>query len=101
MNYTLSLAAYDRIAEAFKDHLDGNQFNGSEVVKVDFGRGAEDLTVIISADLSWKSVSIPEGSYPALNSIYFRNVEIHTDDEADTINVEPRKLAAAFLRNNQ
>lgn len=101
MNYKLSTAAYDRIAEAFKDHLDGNYFNGSEVVRVGLPNGEKDLTVIISADLSWTSVSMPEGSYPILNSIYFRNAEIYTDDEADTIDVEEHKLGFAFLRTNQ
>ena len=101
MIYNLSTAAYDAIAEAFKDHLDGDYFHGSEVVKVDTPCGREDVTVIISADLHWKSVQIPEGSYPALNAVQFRSIEIFPDHETDTIHVEPRKKAIAFLKTNQ
>ena len=101
MIYNLSTAAYDAIAEAFKDHLDGDFFSGSEVVKIDTPCGREDVTVIISADLHWKSVQIPEGSYPALNAVQFRNIEIYPDHESATNRVEPRKMAIAFLKTNQ
>lgn len=101
MIYNLSTAAYDAIAEAFKDHLDGDFFSGSEVVNIDTPNGREDVTVIISADLYWKSVQIPEGSYPVLNAVQFRNIEIHPDHESATIHVEPRKMAIAFLKTNQ
>lgn len=101
MIYDLSTAAYNAIAEAFKDHLDGDFFSGSEVVNIDTPNGREDVTVIISADLYWKSVQIPEGSYPVLNAVQFRNIEIYPDHESATINVEPRKMAIAFLKTNQ
>lgn len=101
MIYNLSTAAYDAIAEAFKDHLDGDFFSGSEVVKIDTPCGREDVTVIISADLHWKSVQIPEGSYPALNAVQFRSIEIFPDHESATIHAEPRKMAIAFLKTNQ
>ena len=39
MIYNLSTAAYDAIAEAFKDHLDGDFFSGSEVVNIDTPNG--------------------------------------------------------------
>lgn len=101
MIYNLSTAAYDAIAEAFKDHLDGDFFSGSEVVNIDTPNGREDVTVIISADLHWKSVQIPEGSYPVLNAVQFRNIEIFPDHESATIHVKPRKMAIAFLKTNQ
>lgn len=101
MIYDLSTAAYNAIAEAFKDHLDGDFFSGSEVVNIDTPNGREDVTVIISADLHWKSVQIPEGSYPVLNAVQFRNIEIFLDHESATIHVEPRKMAIAFLKTNQ
>lgn len=101
MIYNLSTAAYDAIAEAFKDHLDGDFFSGSEVVNIDTPNGREDVTVIISADLYWKSVQIPEGSYPVLNAVQFRNIEIYPDHESATIHVEPLKMAIAFLKTNQ
>lgn len=101
MIYDLSTAAYNAIAEAFKDHLDGDFFSGSEVVNIDTPNGREDVTVIISADLHWKSVQIPEGSYPVLNAVQFRNIEIYPDHESATIHVEPREMAIAFLKTNQ
>lgn len=101
MIYDLSTAAYDAIAEAFKDHLDGDFFSGSEMVNIDTPNGREDVTVIISAELYWKSVQIPEGGYPALNAVQFRSIEIFPDHETDTIHVEPRKMALAFLKTNQ
>ena len=101
MIYNLSTAAYNAIAEAFKDHLDGDFFSGSEVVNIDTPNGREDVTVIISADLHWKSVQIPEGSYPVLNAVQFRNIEIYPDHESAAIHVEPRKMAIAFLKTNQ
>lgn len=101
MIYDLSTAAYNAIAEAFKDHLDGDFFSGSEVVNIDTPNGREDVTVIISADLHWKSVQIPEGSYPVLNAVQFRNIEIYPDHESATIHVEPWKMAIAFLKTNQ
>ena len=101
MIYNLSTAAYNAIAEAFKDHLDGNFFSGSEVVNIDTPCGREDVTVIISADLYWKYVQIPEGSYPVMHAIRFRNIEIYPDHESATIHVEHRKMAIAFLKTNQ
>lgn len=101
MIYNLSTGAYDAIAEAFKDHLGDDYFHGSEVVKVDTPNGREDVTVIISADLYWKYMQIPEGSYPVLHAIQFRNIEIYPDHESATIHVEPRKMAIAFLKTNQ
>lgn len=78
MTLKLKEWACDQIAEAFRDHLEGDYYCGSEIVEIKIPESeiTYKIEVMIIADIMWKSFDAPDGRSFKLRNMVIRDLSI-------------------------
>lgn len=73
--------ACDQIAEAFRDHLEGDYYSGSERVNIHYPESelTSVLDVMLRADIMWEKVDMPDISYFKVRNMIIRDLSIDGD----------------------